>query len=805
MKRWILPLLCIMILFSGLTACADTTADDTPANESIADEIDWENIVLSSVLPAPQSNLMKVTRNDKTTLQTDIYEMSMNQFLEYIRLCEEAGFDVDSTRGGSTMFSARNQDGYALTLTYNKSDAKMSISLVRDANSDSSTTPGDNKNTDLNAEEIYGRCASAVFYIEIYDRSGTAISSGSGVFISSDGKALTNHHVVEDAYSAKVMTNDGKVYTVSGYYDAQAAIDMALIQVDGSGFPFLTMGDSTAIAAGQTVFAIGSPKGLDDTISQGIISNANRVLDGLSYIQMTAPISSGSSGGALINGQGLLIGLNTATYLDAQNLNLAVPIHLYKQLSAHTLHPFPVDGAAPEYTGATLSFNRSLSLTVGETGTVTISADPGNCTEDVTILWSCDDESIVTPAWDDWDDWDIKLFVTGKAAGTATITISLVVSDTDEILASKKLAVTVSAPQSIAEPSLSFNSSLSLSTGETGTVTISADPGDCTETVTLWWECSDESIVTVDWDDWDGWNIDLLATGKAAGTATITISLVTVDTEVILATRMLTVTVTTSPAHSGASLSFNTALNIAVGETGTVAISANAGNCTEVISIRWDCGDESIVTPVWDEWNGNNINLFVTGNAKGSATITISLVTDSGVILVRNTLTVNVSEMNRRELAFNKLRDWIIANANSTLEGKPSYDKYYQNGSWSSSYSLIWDAEENRIYVDLIETLATGKWFLSIYFTPSGEYSDAVILNDAFGGILQYAYADFNPGSPASISTGFSYVDGDEAYRSHASGLVGFMMFDCLDFTNSVFSTYIPGFSVADLGFTRMA
>ena len=110
----------------------------------------------------------------------------------------------------------------------------------------------------LNAEQIYAKCAPAVFYIELYNKSGQAMCSGSGVFLNADGLAITNHHVVEDAYSAKIKTYDGKVYNVSGYYDAKETIDLALIQIDGSGFSYMELGSTNAIAGGQSIFTIGS-------------------------------------------------------------------------------------------------------------------------------------------------------------------------------------------------------------------------------------------------------------------------------------------------------------------------------------------------------------------------------------------------------------------------------------------------------------------------------------------------------------------------------------------------------------------
>lgn len=563
MKKAILILLCFAILFSGLPACAAPDEYDEDKNAP-GDEIDWENIVLCDVIPEPRSDRMKIISNDRNTFQADVYEISMNQFMRYITDCEEAGFDIDANRGGSTLFSAANAEGYTLNLTYSESDDKMTVSLVKGKSTGSDTpdvpsdpvdtpAPGGNASGEkpLNAQEIYAKCASAVFYIEIYDRNGTAISSGSGVFISSDGKALTNHHVVDGAYSAAIMTNDGEVYNVTGYYDAQSAIDMAMIQVDGTGFPYLEMDDSTAVSAGETVFAIGSPEGLDDTISQGIISNVNRVIGGLGYIQMTAPISHGSSGGALINDRGLLIGLNTAAYTEGQNLNLAVPIHRYKELAVNGVRQFPVTESAPEYSGATLSFDTSMSITTGDYGVVTVTADPGNCREDVSIQWECSDSDIVTPEWDEWNEWDIDLYVYAVAGGSADIVISLVTED-DVILVSKTLHVTV-ADATYSGASLSFDTSVHVMAGGSEAVTISVDPGDYTGDVSVRWECADGSIASPEWDEWNEWDIDLHVYGEATGSTTVTVYLLGSD-DTVLACETLYVTVVNAPTDTSADI-----------------------------------------------------------------------------------------------------------------------------------------------------------------------------------------------------------------------------------------------------------
>ncbi len=192
--------------------------------------------------------------------------------------------------------------------------------------------------TELTAEEIYAQCSPAVFYIEIYNAQGMAIASGSGFFLDEKGTAVTNYHVIEGAASAKIITSDTqKEYDVTGVYDYNPAEDWAVIQVKGDNFPYLEPGDESTVVGGATVYAIGSPLGLQSTISQGIISNPNRVTSDVSYIQTSAPISPGSSGGALINKYGQVIGITSATLADGQNLNLALPISVIDGFAATQL------------------------------------------------------------------------------------------------------------------------------------------------------------------------------------------------------------------------------------------------------------------------------------------------------------------------------------------------------------------------------------------------------------------------------------------------------------------------------------
>ncbi|MGI5892056.1 MAG: S1C family serine protease [Bacillota bacterium] len=188
----------------------------------------------------------------------------------------------------------------------------------------------------LSAEQIYKKCSPAVFYIKVYDDNKKHISSGSGFFINSGGMAVTNYHVIEDGYSADVKLADGKTYAVSKVIGYDKKLDIAVLKIDGSNFPYLFQANSDLLSSGQQIFTISSPLTLENSISEGIISSPQRKVDNIDYIQITAPISQGSSGGALLNNQGLVIGITTGAFEGGQNLNVAIPINLVNQISLST-------------------------------------------------------------------------------------------------------------------------------------------------------------------------------------------------------------------------------------------------------------------------------------------------------------------------------------------------------------------------------------------------------------------------------------------------------------------------------------
>ena len=138
---------------------------------------------------------------------------------------------------------------------------------------------------------------------------------GSGFFISADGYAVTNNHVVEHAESVKVTTDDGKSYTAK-VIGTDPRTDLALIKVNGSNFPYVKLADTTP-RVGDWVLAVGNPFGLGGTVTAGIVSARGRDIGAGPYddfIQIDAPVNKGNSGGPTFDVDGNVIGVNTAIY-----------------------------------------------------------------------------------------------------------------------------------------------------------------------------------------------------------------------------------------------------------------------------------------------------------------------------------------------------------------------------------------------------------------------------------------------------------------------------------------------------------
>lgn len=172
-------------------------------------------------------------------------------------------------------------------------------------------------------EELAALAASVVM-IQVINASGEPIASGSGIMIGREGYILTNCHVLTDGRVFAVrIENDDKTYLTNEIIKYNNSTDLAIIRIQRNLVPIKVYSMSKELVRGQKVIAIGSPLGLFNSVSDGIISGFRKIKD-MDMIQFTAPISSGSSGGAVLNTYGQLIGISTAGIDKGQNINLAV-------------------------------------------------------------------------------------------------------------------------------------------------------------------------------------------------------------------------------------------------------------------------------------------------------------------------------------------------------------------------------------------------------------------------------------------------------------------------------------------------
>ena len=179
--------------------------------------------------------------------------------------------------------------------------------------------------TSLSPDELFRFASPAVVQVLASMKNSPADSQGSGFFVSADGLLVTNFHCIQGARNARIVTADGRRFVVKGVLAYNAKADLALLKVSGRVKTYLSLAKDRPPRVGTRVFAIGNPKGLTNTLSDGMISGLRAMAGEVHFLQTTAPISQGSSGGPLLTADGKVVGVTTATYTDGQNLNLAVP------------------------------------------------------------------------------------------------------------------------------------------------------------------------------------------------------------------------------------------------------------------------------------------------------------------------------------------------------------------------------------------------------------------------------------------------------------------------------------------------
>lgn len=185
-------------------------------------------------------------------------------------------------------------------------------SAAAPASSNSTRPVAESDNT---AKQVYNEAKDSVAYIQAETGQGTA--TGSGFVVSSDGKIITNEHVVDGAQSVTVKLGVNGEAQTAQVLAADASKDLALLKIDATGLKALPLGDSSSLQVGDNVYAIGNPYGLDHTLTSGIVSALDRDIDApdgtpiKGAIQTDAALNPGNSGGALIDADGNVVGVNS--------------------------------------------------------------------------------------------------------------------------------------------------------------------------------------------------------------------------------------------------------------------------------------------------------------------------------------------------------------------------------------------------------------------------------------------------------------------------------------------------------------
>ena len=182
--------------------------------------------------------------------------------------------------------------------------------------------------------EELAQLASSIVMIAVHDKKGDVAGTGSGIMIGKAGYIITNFHVIKGgAFFSVRIEDDENIYTTDEVIKYHSSFDLAVIRINHHLRPLPVYNGHEKLVRGQKVVAIGSPLGMFNSVSDGIISGFRNIKN-INMIQFTAPTSPGSSGGAILNMQGEVIGISTAGLDNGQNINLAVPYDTIR-LMAH--------------------------------------------------------------------------------------------------------------------------------------------------------------------------------------------------------------------------------------------------------------------------------------------------------------------------------------------------------------------------------------------------------------------------------------------------------------------------------------
>lgn len=186
----------------------------------------------------------------------------------------------------------------------------------------------------IDLKALAKKARPAVMLLVVSDATGKEIATGTGFLVSKDGKLITNHHVIENGANVVAKAENGGRFSVLGVLADDGERDLALLALDGKDFKPLPLGSTSSVESGTRVAVIGSPLGLEGTLSEGIVSAVRDYPTKSRWIQITAALSPGSSGSPVLSVSGDVIGVATAELREGQALNFAIPVEAVKELLA---------------------------------------------------------------------------------------------------------------------------------------------------------------------------------------------------------------------------------------------------------------------------------------------------------------------------------------------------------------------------------------------------------------------------------------------------------------------------------------
>jgi hypothetical protein len=281
------------------------------------------------------------------------------------------------------------------------------------------------------AEKVFRNNNRAVVVVNTFDKNGRSLKQGSGFIVRSDGVIVSNYHVICNAARIEIKI-DGQTFDVYGITYSDKRNDFVILKITKDNLPTITIGDSDSVNVGQRVYVIGSPHGLENTISEGILSGIRSVEPGKKILQISAPISQGSSGGPVFNKEGEVIAIVTAYIKQGQNLNLAMPINLIKKYTLYQdVIPLKRAGINKNEGGDTVYLHKEL-FKLKKIPVVKVSASSANynkphlpemaCDSNLDTYWSPYKKDIIS-------SWIKFEFATEKNISKITIINGRVVED----------------------------------------------------------------------------------------------------------------------------------------------------------------------------------------------------------------------------------------------------------------------------------------------------------------------------------------------------------------------------------------